>query len=485
MSEDADGAPRRLHPFAPVLTILRNAPSNVAGLLAAGAVAFQSIEWASPAVVIALAAAGGAIWLLFAWLAWRRFTYRVSADELVIERGIVSRHRRSIPRERVQDVAIEQGLLARMLGLARVRFETGGSETDEGLLECVSLEEARRLRTVVRGGAPRQRTASATEEEEPEERLLYRLAPGRLLLFGLLSFSMLWVAALFGAVELFGGTFGAEIADLADWVEDSEAELRARITVQVVLGLVALAVVLGVLSGLARTVVRDFGFRLTSAEGRLRRVAGLVRRSETVVAIRRIQLGLVRRGGLTGAFGWGALAVQTLGGSNDASGRQRLAPFARREEIAALMAEAGLPAFERLALRPVSWRHVPRAMVHHVLLPALALGAAVFFFPPAWPILFLLPFLLGGALLGRRFHRYGLLPESFQVARGVLAQQDWVVPYGRIQTVTVRQGPLQRLLGVATVGVDTAGAAGLLRPDVTDVAEADAVALARELIERV
>ena len=50
---------------------------------------------------------------------WRRFEYRVGSHEIRIDSGIISRTHRSIPFDRVQDVDVEQGPLARLLGLAQ------------------------------------------------------------------------------------------------------------------------------------------------------------------------------------------------------------------------------------------------------------------------------------------------------------------------------------------------------------------------------
>ncbi|NWP29072.1 hypothetical protein GY984_25585, partial [Escherichia coli] len=79
-------------------------------------------------------------------------------------------------------------------------------------------------------------------------------------------------------------------------------------------------------------------FVLTHEPGRFRRVRGLVTRSEAVIADRRIQLGLIRRGAISGRLGWNAVEVQTLGGSADRSGRQEMAPFATAEEAAEVIA---------------------------------------------------------------------------------------------------------------------------------------------------
>ncbi|MGE5827440.1 MAG: PH domain-containing protein, partial [Micromonosporaceae bacterium] len=60
---------------------------------------------------------------------------------------------------------------------------------------------------------------------------------------------------------------------------------------------------------------------------------------------------------------------------------------------------------------------------------------------------------------------YNLMPNAFVARDGLLTRHLTVVPYARIQSIRVVQGPWQRLLRLATVHVDTAGhTAGGLAP---------------------
>lgn len=95
-----------------------------------------------------------------------------------------------------------------------------------------------------------------------------------------------------------------------------------------------------------------------------------------------------------------------------------------------------------------------------------------------------------GALLALRLPprrhaawRFRLGDEALAVHRGVLFRVESVIPYSRVQHVDYTQGPVARLLGLATVVVRTAsadnGAVRIpgLRPD-------DALALREALAER-
>lgn len=425
--------------------------------------------------------------LASSWLRWWVFTYQILPGQLVITRGLINRTRRSIPAERIQDVSIRQGLLSRWFGLAEVRIETGGGEADEGRLDSVSLAEAHRLREVLKSIRTSGVVAGVSrhEGEADSGTTLFRMGLARLLYAGLFKFSLVWIVAIFGVLQYLDQALVYRWDDLLDALGVAERELQSRLTGGVVLGVAGLALALGLLAGVVRMVLQNYGFRLDHAEARFRYRRGLLTRTEVVVAKRQIQLGLIERGVVSGRLGWCALKVQTLGGSDSVSVRQELLPFARPAEVAPVVALAGLPPFERSQLRPVSRWHVLRGLVGLVGLPAAILLVATAFFPLAAVLLLAMLVPLAVALLRRRCHRYGLAATSVQVTRGVLGQREWTVPYGNVQAVKVRRGPLQRLLGIATLRIDTAGGRGINGPHVHDIDEAQAAAFVCELIERV
>lgn len=478
------GEPKRVHPGTIAIGFLRKAPQNVLALpVFAGWMSGRGLGWA-----LLIAVVVSAISLAFVWLNWRRFTYTVEPDALVIERGLLNQSRRSIPFERIQDVSIERKPLHRLFGLAEVRVETGGGDADEAVLDSVSLGEAERLRAALRG----QRSVSPDRCTDPEVMaaptapqalpVIYRLTPGRVLLLGLFSFSLVWLAALVGLIQTFDRFIDFGWADLKTYAGVAREQAAARFSFAAAGLIAAVAIALGVISGIVRTVLTDWGFVLSAGEGRFRRTRGLLTRSEVVVAMRRIQLALVQRGPLRRWLGWHALSVQTLGGSNDPSGRQTLAPLARGEEVARIVALAGLPSFDRLPLRPVGAAHVIRAVARTVTVPGIAIVVAAIALTPLalFAAILLLP-IVGAALLQRRFHRFGLGEQSLQVMRGVIVQHDWIVPVENVQVITLRESWLQRMLGVASVGIDTAGAKGRGGPDVIDVNMPDARQLIGDL----
>ncbi|MEU6071124.1 PH domain-containing protein [Streptomyces sp. NPDC047082] len=98
----------------------------------------------------------------------------------------------------------------------------------------------------------------------------------------------------------------------------------------------------------------------------------------------------------------------------------------------------------------------PTALVVGLLLGVLA--------GPGWAGFALLPLALlvwGWVLLGRNWRswRYAERADDLLISRGVLWREETVVPYGRMQLVEVRSGPLERHFGLASVQLHTAAAA--------------------------
>lgn len=76
-------------------------------------------------------------------------------------------------------------------------------------------------------------------------------------------------------------------------------------------------------------------------------------------------------------------------------------------------------------------------------------------------------------------HRWEVTATAVHTQRGWWARERRIAPLSRVQTVDLAQGALDRLFGLASVTVTTASAAGPLRIEGLDLA--DAVGLVDEL----
>lgn len=96
------------------------------------------------------------------------------------------------------------------------------------------------------------------------------------------------------------------------------------------------------------------------------------------------------------------------------------------------------------------------------------------------PVLLIAAWLVIRAPLRRWQARgYQLEEDRLRVVRGLLFRHDTVVPFGRVQHVDVQQGPLERIWGLGTLVLHTAGnhnasvsLPGVLHADATAMREA-------------
>ena len=473
-------ADRRLHPATFLTRTIRALPQYVVGLPAVVGLTSDT----DVAILLLIALGGVAVAAAGAYLFWRRFRYGVGEGEIVIESGIFQRQRRVIPFDRIQDIDIEQGLLARMFGTAKVKIETGGGAKDEGSLDSLSLVEAHRLRETLRRG--HAAAGAGAEEEGPaaaaaEEPLLFRMDLKRVLLAGLFNFSLVYLAVIFGSFEYLEALFGFDPLKM-EWIEPARALAQTATWGLTVLAL-SVILLLGIVAGVVRTVARDYEFRLTRAGGGLRRRRGLLTLSEALIPFRRVQLSIIRSGFISCAFGWFRLEFQTLSADAAKAGNQVAAPFARMEEVRLVLAEVSpedLPPEEDYIR--VSRRHILRQSLRWALWLVVPILAGSFARPEALLLLLLVPLVVGAAALQWRHQRYCRTPLHLYVRHGLLTRRLWIVPYERVQALAFVQGPLQRRLKLATLAIDTAGASALRPLHIVNLPAEDARTLGARLL---
>lgn len=461
MSEGPENG-SRLHPATLAIRAIERLPQLVLGLPAAA----YFIGDSGIVIALLLAGVGLAASMLFAFIYWRRFTYWVGDEQLVIESGILNRNRRTIPFDRIQDISLEQKLLARIFGVSIVRIETGSSGGDEGELNCVSGAEADRLRDRIRAyRAGNVVVKNAVEERAADDDTpLYVMSFARLIIAGLFNFSLVFLAILGGIGQYMGSYVPANYLDPSQWIGGDQDTVIGLISALSVVSFGIFLLIIGVISGLLRTVAQDFGFRLTRTETGLRRQRGLFTRTDVVIPLRRVQAGILSTGIIKRIFGWNALAVQSLGSDGDAGTHHEIAPLAKRDELVPVLDELSLPPpppaedFTRVSTKMI-WRSWAQSGIALAL--ALIIGSV---FGEAWPwlLLLLVPVLLVIPVLRYRAHGYYFAGEILFVRRGFWRPRVTILPLAKVQSATLVRGPVQRGFHVATLAIGTAGASRAL-----------------------
>jgi putative membrane protein len=391
------------------------------------------IGWVLLATVVAGAAFGTASWL--------RTKYWIEGDELRVDTGVLARQSRRIRVDRLQGIDIVQPFVARLFGLAELKMDVAGGGAREGSLAFLPLAEAHRLRDTllerrdaVRDGEPRTGPAPASAESE-----VARLDLATLMLSLLLSPET--VAFVVAAVAL-GLTFGllGELGGLAGvlpvvigfaWTQFRRLSAYYRFTVLTIHAPGAAGAPAPAPTGV-----------------QVRR--GLFERDTATITLSRVQGVVVTEPWMWRPFGWARLDVAVAGygreernGGPTASTVMPVAPLPAVRELArVLLTDADSPDPLEVVLEPP---------------PARSRWVA----PLRWRYL--------GLGLG----------ERLLVGRvGLLTRRTHAVPYARVQSLHLLQGPWQRRLALADLQVDSPQGPVKLRGRHRDAGQA------RELLDR-
>ncbi|MBS3075666.1 PH domain-containing protein [Candidatus Pacearchaeota archaeon] len=91
---------------------------------------------------------------IYARMAYNRWFYEFTDAQLRTERGIIWKKYSNLPYERIQNIDISRGILARMLGFSTVHIQTAGFSYapnsrgmgSEGYIPAVTMQEAEHIR---------------------------------------------------------------------------------------------------------------------------------------------------------------------------------------------------------------------------------------------------------------------------------------------------------------------------------------------------
>lgn len=394
------GTWHRLHPLSPVIRagrVLIGLAALVAGTLLTGG------QQGRGEIIGRLPFLG--IVIVFGVVSWLVTRWRIEDGDLRIETGVIRHQSLRFPLTQIQAIDIVRPALARVFRLSELRLRMGGSAGGAGRLAYLTASEADTVReqllALSRGSSP---LPAAGARPEPE-RVLTSVPVGRLIGSILISGLAIVVVVLLVALLV--------------------AELVVPAAVVAIIGSSG-AIGLGLLGAFWRRL--NSGYRLTVAEtpDGLRLWSGLLDTSAETIPSGRIQAVQMVEPLLWRPLGWVRLEVDVAGrhrreGENPQEGRQLRAvlPVGTYEEANLLLGHLVPDAPSERSPAPTRARLKSPLRYHNL----------------AW---------------GRN-QRYAV------TTTGRLARVTAWIPLGKVQSLRLVQGPLQRRLRLATIHLDTAG----------------------------
>ena len=469
---------RRLHPLSFVFVIGGQIRQLVVpGLVVLIGAGSAGLDWQAWVMLFVIPYA------IVALLGTLSFRYRFDAGELVITKGFVFRNERHVPYGRIQNIDAVQHVLHRLLRVVEVRVETGGGDEPEArmrVLPIAALEEMRErvLAGRARGGQPGAESAATdVVRVAPKRRALLTLGPRELLLVGFIdsrgliivgaTFGLLWEVGLFdSAVNVFLGESVSSrgvIRQAVGALVGGRVPSIGRVAVMV-LAFAAFVFAIRVLS-MVWSLTRLWGFRLSRIGDDLGTEFGLFTRVMATIPLRRIQTVTVRETPLHRVFKTASIRVDSAGSDGAEGGaakRESLAPIVNRADLQRVLGEV-LPDVDVLgaAWSPVDPRGFWRAFRSSLVLAALL--TLPFIAMLRWWTLVWLAVLVAWAWVHAwlyvRHLGWAVGDQAVLFRSGYLWRELTVARFNKIQAVTLGESPFDRRTRMASVRVDTAGAA--------------------------
>lgn len=366
---------------------------------------------------------------------WEWWTTHITIDseELRIERRGLTRDSQRIAYSRIQSVDVTQPLTARLLGLAELKVDVGADQQVE--LSYLGRARALELRSQLLERAHRVRESWASDvlpdpgdageavETHESEDVLVRLGIRDLVLGALLAHQF-WVLILVWTVVVLGVSF----------YENSPRGIVGA-------GAIPFALAAG--GFLWSRIATQFGYSLTRTPTGLKVARGLTTLRSSTVPVHRVQAAVIEQSILWRLVGRQRVSLVILGGG--------------------ALGQEGDSSFDSLLLPIGTADQVCAAL--HAIWPALEPGSVRLRQPPhtaRWV-----------APLAYGWLGYGHDDRVVVNRVGWLTRKTFIIPHQRIQSLSLDQGPIDRLLGIATVALHTSSvsAAGrILHADASEAA---------------
>ncbi|WP_105032658.1 PH domain-containing protein [Arthrobacter ruber] len=376
-------------------------PEGVGVLLAAG-------------VLLAVVLVVAAVFLV----SWYFTRYQVTAEHVRVHSGVVFRQQRQARLDRVQAIDIVQPFLARIFGLAELKFEVADAGESAVRLAFLKLDDARRLRATILA-----RAAGVSEDPEhpgtiveAPEREVVAIPPGRVV----------------GAVALSGTTVALVLA--------AAVIITLGITLDTpIIATSFIPILIGVAGAYWSALNTGYNFRAATSPDGIRMRYGLLDTRSQTVPPGRVQALSIVQPPLWRPKGWYRVTVNVAGyglsASTEGQARATLLPVGTWDEVlqtlALVLPEPGTPRPVEVFTAGLVGRDDDEGF-------ATTPRRARWLAPFAW-----------------RRNGFAVTGTALLLRSGVLWRRLVVVPHERTQSLSLHQGPLARRFGVSDLQLQT------------------------------
>ncbi|MEO6133099.1 MAG: PH domain-containing protein [Saprospiraceae bacterium] len=406
--------------------------------------------------------------LIYSILSYTRFYFFIQDDELCVRSGVIRKKVLNVPFDRIQSIDFRQNLIHQFLNVVSVRVDTAGSKGIEMELDAVDHYRAEELREIVMAykrtkstlTIPNQNTNTPTYEDLLVPELILTLSNKDLVKIGI-SENHLRTAGIIFAFFL---GIADDINQILGW--DIYGQLENTTSAISLVGIFAtlvaipLFIFISFMITLVRTVLRYYGLKFWRVGQNFKVVSGLFIRHEKTIQKSKIQLIRWVTSPLKQIFGIYQLNIYQATNMDLHKDKSLVIPGCYREQVD-LTLDMTVPDFRRAAFSShrMDISIVIRMVILFGLVPALFFGFLAWRNEGVmqWLLTFIFPLaiLMGYAYQKKR--RFKIHPDYILSESGIFGRTFKLVEIYKIQSVVIHSSPVQRLRGLSSLHVFTAG----------------------------
>lgn len=241
------------------------------------------------------------VFMVISYLQYRRFFFYVVGDKFIIEKGLLSRDKITIPFDRIQTVNITQNVIQQVLKVVAVKIDTAGSAQRELEISALENSYARELQKFLierkEEAAPDEKVENHQEELKEEEvkasdfakEPLVKLSFRQLLLVGITENHLRTALVVFAVLNGYFWQYEEYLLKpLEPLIEQGTSYVLTRWLILLPIGII-LFIFIATLISVVQVLLRYFNLRFFISEKGVQLSSGLLKRSEFQVPVKKIQ----------------------------------------------------------------------------------------------------------------------------------------------------------------------------------------------------
>ena len=405
--------------------------------------------------------------LVFAIAYYLRFSFRVSNNELFIEKGVFKKSKLNIPFERIQTLNFEEGIIHQFFKVVKIEVDTAGSSKNEFTFSALEKGKAEYLRNLVLetkseiASDPENQLLEADHENiaEVSKDVIFKLGLAELFTIGITQNHLRTLVLLFFFLVWGLGELG-EAGLNVDIMTKENAEAFINSGYLILIGSTLFLLLITIAGTSIRTILKYYNFRMFRVSEGFKIQSGLIKRKEYAALDHKIQQIKWINNPLKRIFKINQLQLKQASSVEVSTKKSIKVPGIRIANINKILSYIiGEVKYEDLHRHSIQKQYLWRILLYFGFIPWILIsGIGVYYFENYYTLLSLLliPYVCISAYVAFRKWQYRINDDILYTHQGIFENKNNIIELYKIQNVKLLQSPYQWRRDLASLKIYTA-----------------------------